>query len=73
MTGPSDADGFIVHRRSRCGFTVLRSEVEMAPVFHGLPERIKAQASICVIAPILYRVMRQRLKLAGAGRALSPP
>ncbi|MCZ8234753.1 MAG: hypothetical protein ACK520_15195 [Inhella sp.] len=45
----------------------------MAPVFHGLPERIKAQASICVIAPILYRVMRQRLKLAGAGSALSPP
>jgi transposase len=29
-----------------------------------LPERIRAHASICFMALILYRVMRQRLKLA---------
>lgn len=40
------------------------------PRFHRLPERIKAHASICFIALILYRVMRQRLKLAGSD--LSP-
>lgn len=40
------------------------SEIEIAPVFHRLPERIGAHASICFKALIRYRVMRQRLKLA---------
>ena len=52
------------------GFHVLKSEIEIAPVFHRLPERIRAHASICFIALVLHRVMRQRLKLAGS--ALSP-
>ena len=47
------------------GFRVLKSEIEIAPVFHRLPQRIKAHASICFMALILYRVMRQRLKRAG--------
>ena len=52
------------------GFRVLKSEIEIAPVFHRLPQRIKAHASICFMALILYRVMRQRLKRAGTD--LSP-
>jgi transposase len=52
------------------GFRVLKSEIEIGPVFHRLPERIKAHASICFIALILYRVMRQRLKTADSD--LSP-
>ena len=52
------------------GFRVLKSEIEIAPVFHRLPERIKAHASICFTALILYRVMRSRLNLAGS--PLSP-
>ena len=52
------------------GFKVLKSEIEIAPVFHRLPQRIKAHASICFMALILYRVMRQRLKHAGSD--LSP-
>ncbi len=47
------------------GFRVLKSEIEIAPVFHRLPERIRAHASICFMALIQYRVMRQRLKAAG--------
>jgi len=47
------------------GFKVLKSEIEIAPVFHRLPERIRAHASICFMALILYRVTRQRLKAAG--------
>ena len=47
------------------GFRVLKSEIEIAPVYHRLPERIKAHASLCFMALILYRVMRARLKLAG--------
>ena len=31
-------------------------------MFHRLPERIHAHASICFMALILYRVMRSRLK-----------
>ena len=52
------------------GFRVLKSEIEIGPVFHRLPPRIKAHAAICFIALILYRVMRQRLRSADA--QLSP-
>jgi transposase len=52
------------------GFRVLKSEIEIGPVYHRLPERIKAHASICFIALILYRIMRQRLKAADSD--LSP-
>ena len=52
------------------GFRVLKSEIEIAPVYHRLPERIRAHASICFMALILYRLMRQRLK--AAGHAASP-
>ncbi len=46
------------------GFKVLKSKIEIAPVFHPLPKRIKAHASLCFMAMIVYRLMRQRLKLA---------
>lgn len=46
------------------GFKVLKSEIEIAPVYHRLPQRIRAHAFICFLALIVYRVMRQRLKLA---------
>ena len=46
------------------GFRVLKSEIEIAPVYHRLPDRIRAHAQICFMALIVYRVMRQRLKQA---------
>jgi len=46
------------------GFRVLKSEIEIAPVYHRLPERIRAHAFVCFLALIVYRVMRQRLKQA---------
>ncbi|VDY06525.1 transposase [Thiomonas sp. Bio17B3] len=52
------------------GFKILKSEIEIAPVFHRLPDRIRAHALICFIALVLYRVMRMRLK--DAGSKLSP-
>jgi len=39
-------------------------------VYHRLPERIRAHASLCFMALIVYRVMRARLRLAGSD--LSP-
>jgi transposase len=52
------------------GFKVLKSEIEIGPVYHRLPERIRAHASICFIALILHRIMRMRLSSAATG--LSP-
>ncbi len=48
------------------GFRVLKSEIEIAPVHHRLPQRIRAHALICFIALIMYRVMRTRLRMAKA-------
>ena len=48
------------------GFHVLKSEIEIAPMFHRLPDRIRAHALICFIALVLHRVMRMRLKAAGS-------
>lgn len=44
------------------GFRVLKSEIDIAPVFHRLPNRIRAHALICFLALVLYRVLRMRLK-----------
>lgn len=44
------------------GFRVLKSEIEIGPIYHRLPERIRAHAAICFMALILYRVMRSRLR-----------
>ena len=47
------------------GFRVLKSEIEIGPIHHRLPDRIRAHATICFIALILYRVMRTRLHASG--------
>ena len=52
------------------GFRVLKSEIEIGPVYHRLPNRIRAHAAICFMALILYRVMRSRL--AGSSTRISP-
>ena len=52
------------------GFRVLKSEIEIGPIYHRLPARIRAHAAICFLALILYRVMRMRLKAANSD--LSP-
>lgn len=52
------------------GFKVFKSEIEIGPVYHRLPDRVRAHAQICFIALILHRVMRGRPKAASS--ALSP-
>ncbi len=47
------------------GFRVLKTDIEIAPVHHRLPDRIRAHAMICFLALVLYRVMRMRLKAGG--------
>lgn len=54
------------------GFKVLKSEIKIAPVYHRLPQRIKAHAMICFIALILYRIMRKRLKEKIKDQVITP-
>ena len=70
-TGALDrcATGFASIER---GFRVLKSDIEIAPVHHRLPERIRAHASICFLALALYRVIRMRLKAKGHGASPRP-
>ncbi|OXR47965.1 hypothetical protein PuT2_15150 [Pusillimonas sp. T2] len=44
------------------GFKMLKSDIEIGPVYHRLPDRIRAHAYICFIALMLARVMRARLR-----------
>jgi hypothetical protein len=44
------------------GFKVLKSELEIGPVYHRLPERIRAHASICFMALIQHH----RVSINGA-------
>ena len=46
------------------GFRTLKSDVEIGPMYHRLPRRIRAHALICFLALILHRVLRMRLKTA---------
>ena len=41
---------------------VYSLELAIGPVFHRLPDRIRAHAFICFMALIIHRVIRQRLK-----------
>ena len=81
VTNVSDCPAHEIVRRYKSladierGFRVLKSEIEIGPMYHRLPQRIRAHATICFIALILHRVMRMRLKAANSscspGRALS--
>lgn len=52
------------------GFRVLKCDLEIAPVYRRIAERIRAHALICFLALVLYRIMRLRLKANGS--AASP-
>ena len=58
--------GTVIHYKALAdierGFRVLKSDIEIAPVHHRLPDRIRAHALICFLELVLYRVMRVRLK-----------
>jgi transposase len=72
VTNVMDAEPQVIIDRYRSladierGFRVLKSELEIGPMYHRLPQRIRAHAAICFIALILYRVMRYRLQAAGS-------
>lgn len=44
------------------GFRVLKTDIEIAPVYHRLPSRIRAHGLVCFLALLLHRVMRPKLQ-----------
>lgn len=69
VTNTSSAAAEVVQRYKSLadierGFRVLKSDIEIGPVYHRLPQRIRAHALICFMALVLYRVMRMRLQKA---------
>lgn len=61
-----DAEAIVMRYRSLAdierGFRAIKSTLEIAPVYHRLPDRIRAHALICFLALLLYRVLRLRLQ-----------
>lgn len=41
---------------------MLQNELDIVPMHHRLPQRIKSHAMICFLAPIMHRILRMRLK-----------
>lgn len=70
----SPAPEVVAHYKSLAdierGFRVLKSDIEIGPVYHRLPQRIRAHAMVCFVALVPYRVMRMRLK---AGKRQESP
>jgi len=54
------------------GFRMLKSDIEISPVYHRLPDQIRAHAYICFIALVLARVMRARLRETPVPDVISP-
>ncbi|MBK8067614.1 MAG: hypothetical protein IPK27_08260 [Rhodanobacteraceae bacterium] len=50
--------------------SVLKQDIALAPVYHRLPERIRAHALICFLALLLHRVMRPKLTESSPAAAL---
>lgn len=44
------------------GFRILKSHLEIAPVHHRKPQRIRAHTMICFLALVIQRIMRHRLR-----------
>lgn len=43
------------------GFRIMKNQIEIAPVFHRLPDRIRAHTFICFLALVIQRALRHRL------------
>lgn len=43
------------------GFRIMKNQLDIAPVFHRLPDRIRAHTFICFLALVIQRALRHRL------------
>ena len=49
------------------GFRIMKNQLEIAPVYHRLPDRIRAHTFICFLALVIQRVLRYRLHRSPLG------
>jgi len=52
------------------GFRVMKNQLELGPVYHRLPDRIRAHTFICFLALVIQRALRRRLHRSAI--AMSP-
>jgi len=43
------------------GFRIMKNQLDIAPVYHRLPDRIRAHTFICFLALVIQRALRHRL------------
>jgi transposase len=43
------------------GFRIMKDQLDIAPVYHRLPDRIRAHTFICFLALVIQRALRHRL------------
>lgn len=46
------------------GFRILKNQLDIGPVYHRLPDRIRAHTFICFLALVIQRALRHRLRRA---------
>lgn len=46
------------------GLRVRKSDIEIGPLYHRLPQRMRAHTLVCFMALILYRAKRKHQKVA---------
>ena len=70
-----DAETIIDHYKSRIdierGFRTLKSEIQIAPVRHWIPDRINGHGMICYLALLLHRVIRSKLRARGVKNSVT--
>lgn len=44
------------------GFRVMKNQLDLGPVYHRLPDRIRAHTFICFLALVIQRALRHRLR-----------
>ena len=64
LTPPQGLQSYSALADIEQGVRVLKSEIDIAPVHHRLPQRFRAHAMRCLMALILRRVMLCLLKQA---------
>jgi len=44
------------------GFRIMKNQLDLGPVYHRLPDRIRAHTFICFLALVIQRALRHRLR-----------
>ena len=70
-----DAETNIDHYKSQVdiesGFQKLKSDIQIVPVRHWIPNRIDAHGMVCYLALVLHRVIRSKLRARGVSNSVA--